>query len=84
MIKTYVNQRMIALLEELEKLGTIVIMDKEQGDYALTTTRPVSASKILDMNLGPFNYQIKKNKEYNNWTIDFNLHGKDLRGNVMQ
>ena len=30
MIKTYVNQEMIALLEELE-LGT-VIMDKEQGD----------------------------------------------------
>ena len=64
------------LLEQLEQFGHIVIMDKLEGDYAITTDRIVPVNGILDKELGRWNYHVVYNKKYDNWTVDFNIYGR--------
>jgi hypothetical protein len=64
------SKRMSEILEALEKIGHIVIMDRETEDYAITTTDPFTAMRILDYHKLECSVY---NKKYNNYTIDFTL-----------
>ncbi len=63
---------MSQILEALEKLGHIVIMDRETEDYAITTTDPLTTMRLLDYH--KLEYTSVYNKKYNNYTIDFTLY----------
>jgi len=60
------------ILEELEKLGHIVIMDNETQDYAITTFSHVTVISMLVKNKIPIT-DVQWNTKYDNVTIDFTL-----------
>lgn len=64
------------LLERLESKGTIVIMDKEAGDFSITV-KPQNIEfvrSLLDIELGTANYEMEYKSEFQNYEIDFNIN----------
>ena len=66
---------MTTIIEELEKLGTIVLMDKYAGDYAVITKEGYLAQRILEK------YQMfwsgTFNQETGTHTYEFNIYHKE-------
>lgn len=62
------------LFKELEKLGTIMIMDKEEGDYAIITNWPILTEIVLE-EFG-ISYLKERNETLKTWTFDFNIYYK--------
>ena len=62
----------IDILKELDKLGTIVIWDKEAGDYAITTNKENEVNALLSNNDIEIT-DIVYNGKYDNFTFDFRL-----------
>jgi hypothetical protein len=60
------------ILSQLEQLGHIVIMDREAGDYRITTKDLFNVSTILIKN--KVDYTSEYSKEYNNYLVDFNIY----------
>jgi len=63
------------VLDELEKLGTIIIMDKEEGDYAIITKEGYLTQRVLEK------YQMFWSGSFNQDTqthfYEFNLYHKE-------
>ena len=64
----------IDLLTQLEQFGSIVIMDKQEGDYCIITGYPRNVTTILVE--GKTNFTAEYDHDASNWTIDFNIHYK--------
>ena len=65
----------MTVLQELEKLGTIIIMDKEDGDYAILTKDGYQVQRILEK------YQMfwsaVYNQETETHTYEFNIYHRE-------
>ena len=65
----------MTVLDELKNLGTILIMDKEQDDYAIITKEAFLVQRILDK------YQLfwsgVFNQETGTHTYEFNLYHRE-------
>lgn len=69
------------LLEKLEVWGTIVIMDKEEGDYQISVS-PINVNivrNILDIELGINNYELEYKWQIVKYEIDFNLYARERK-----
>ena len=69
------------LFKQLEKLGTIIILDKQQGDYSITVPSRPKVMKVFNIlwqeDIGKtLAYSEKYNTEQNTFTIDFNIYGR--------
>jgi hypothetical protein len=63
---------MAELLRTLQEFGYIVIMDREAGDYRITTNDLYNVSTIL-INMG-IDYTSEYSRKFNNWLVDFNIY----------
>ncbi len=66
---------MTTVIDELEKLGTIIIIDKYEGDYAIITKEGYLVQRILEK------YQMFWsgifNQETGTHTYEFNLYHRE-------